>query len=229
MMPRIHCLQHVAFEGLGAIQDWAVKNHAPLTTTRLFEPHDFPALDTFDRLIIMGGPMSVDDEALFPWLKAEKRFIESAINAGKTVIGVCLGAQLVASALGARVYPNKEKEIGWFPITWTDEASSLPCLLMMPKTLDVFHWHGDTFDLPHGAVHLARSEACVNQAFAIGDQVFGFQFHLEVKPENVRDMIAHCGNECVPGEFIQAPEQMVGQLKKCSRVNELMADFLNRL
>jgi GMP synthase-like glutamine amidotransferase len=229
MTPRIHYLQHVAFEGLGTIQDWAVAKNALLTPTLLFEPHVFPLIDAFDWLIIMGGPMGVYDEAAFTWLKPEKRFIEAAINAGKTVIGVCLGAQLIASALGARIFPNRVKEIGWFPINWKDAALSLPCLSMMPKTLDVFHWHGDTFDLPHGAVHLARSAACENQAFAIGDKVFGFQFHLEVKPENVREMIAHCGIECVPAEFVQSPREIVASVEQCSQVNGVMGELLSRL
>jgi GMP synthase-like glutamine amidotransferase len=229
MAPRIHYFQHVPFEGLGSIQEWAAMKNAPLTSTRLFEPYDFPAIDSFDWLIIMGGPMGVYDEALFPWLKPEKRFIESAINAGKTVIGICLGAQLVASVLGAQVFSNRVIEIGWFPITWTDTALSLPSLSMMPKTIEVFHWHGDTFDLPRGAVHLASSAACANQAFIVGERIFGFQFHLEVKTENVRELIRNCGDDCVQGEFIQTPEEMAGQLEKCGTVNGLLAAFLNRL
>ena len=157
---RIHYLQHVRFEGLGCIETWAQSEKHSLTGTHFFQNDPLPELGNLDWLIVMGGPMGVADEQKYPWLTTEKRFIEKAIRDGKTVLGICLGAQLIADVLGARVYSIQHKEIGWFPIELTDEGQRSSLLGFIPDQFDVFHWHGDTFDLPDGATHLARSEAC---------------------------------------------------------------------
>src|SRR5690606_32591469 len=114
-----------------------------------------------------------------PWMKEEKKLIEKAILKGKRVIGICLGAQLIADVLGARVFPNKEKEIGWFPIELTEEGQKSPFFAGFNKTETVFHWHGDTFEIPKGAEHIASSKVCENQAFLFDHKVLGLQFHLE--------------------------------------------------
>src|SRR5262245_10782835 len=170
---RAHYLQHVPFETPGSILTWLGQQGASVTSTRLFEPHTLPPVDDFDLLVVMGGPMSVNDETEHPWLVAEKRLVREAIDRGRAVVGVCLGAQVIASALGCRVYRSDEREIGWFPIRGarTRGAEAPPPHVMgWPDTLTVFHWHGETFDLPAGAVLLASSEGCVNQAFQIGDR-----------------------------------------------------------
>jgi GMP synthase-like glutamine amidotransferase len=186
-----HYFQHVPFEGLGSIQDWLDAKGVRVSCTRFFESAELPALDGIDLLIVMGGPMSVNDEAQHPWLAAEKRFVRDAIAAGKAVLGVCLGAQMIASALGARVYPNAEREIGWFPVHAVPGSAEVAAGFRFPPSIEVLHWHGETFDLPPGAIHLARSQACEHQAFSIGRRVVGLQFHLEATPESVRAMIAN--------------------------------------
>ncbi|HVP18633.1 MAG TPA: type 1 glutamine amidotransferase, partial [Spirochaetia bacterium] len=189
---RAHWLQHVPFEGLGSIEDRLERMGARVSSTRFFDRAELPNVRDLDLLIVMGGPMSVNDEAVHAWLKDEKQLIAKAIDAGKAVLGVCLGAQLIASALGARVYRNPEPEIGWFPVEKLDSviAGSLPGLI--PSRFDAFHWHGETFDLPSGALHVARSRACENQAFTLGDRVVAFQFHLETTEGAARALVGNC-------------------------------------
>jgi GMP synthase-like glutamine amidotransferase len=182
---RAHVFQHVAFEGRGSIERWLEEQRASVGHTRFYESATLPAVNDIDLLIVMGGPMSANDERTLPWLAGEKRFIRQAIDSGKAVVGICLGAQLIASALGARVYPGKEKEVGWFPVSAVP-AGDARARFAFPAEALVFHWHGETFDLPAGAIHLARSLACENQAFQIGDRVVGLQFHLETTPDSAR-------------------------------------------
>ncbi len=202
---RAHYLQHVPFEDLGYIESWLLANNYNITHTPLFVSTDFPDSSEIDFLIIMGGPMSVNDEADYPWLVAEKAFIRTFIDTGKPVLGICLGAQLIASALGARVYSNQEKEIGWFPIINT---ATNPACFQFPPELTVFHWHGETFDLPAAAERLASSEACQNQAFQVGRHTIGLQFHLETTPDSAQNLIAHCRHELVPANYILNERQI---------------------
>jgi GMP synthase-like glutamine amidotransferase len=159
-----------------------------------------------DWLIVMGGSMNVYEYRNHPWLREEKRFIETAIGQGKHVLGICLGAQLIADVLGAKVYQNQEKEIGWFPITLRPEARSF--FADGPSPLEVFHWHGDTFDLPSGATWLAESEGCKHQAFSYGRNVIALQFHLEMNAMTVRNLLEHCHSDLTPGRFVQPPEEI---------------------
>ena len=206
---RILFFQHVPFENPGAILTWAEKRGHSCTVARLYAGDEPPPPDAWDWLVVMGGPMSVHDEAEHPWLKAEKRCIAEAVRDGKTVVGVCLGAQLIAEVLGGEVFPNDRKEIGWFPVEWTDAALDMPHFATALRTSTVFHWHGETFSLPPGAKLLASSEACRNQAFVYGRSVFGFQFHMEMLEDNLRLMLENCGHEIVDGEpYIQSAEAM---------------------
>lgn len=145
-----------------------------------------------DGFIFMGGPMSANDN--LSYIHTELSLIRQAVEAAKPVLGICLGAQLIAKALGARVYRNPVKEIGWFPVWWTPEAASDPLLAGLQEPETVFHWHGETFDLPEGAVCLARSERCERQAFRVGAHTYGFQFHLEVTPEMIQDWVRQDAN-----------------------------------
>jgi GMP synthase-like glutamine amidotransferase len=206
---RIQCLQHVPFEGPAAIAHWAEARGHSLVSTPLYAGAAPPPQADFDWLLVMGGPMGIYDEADHPWLAVEKAFLRESISAGKTVVGVCLGAQLLADVLGARVYPGPHKEIGWFPIELTAEAAATAPLGLLPATLDVFHWHGDTFDLPPGAVHLASSAVCANQAFLYDGRVLGLQFHVESTPASVRDIVANCADELVPAPYIQSAERLL--------------------
>lgn len=206
---RVHYLQHVPFEGLGSIETWLQSVRAEVSVTRFFEDPVLPGVDDLDLLIVMGGPMSVNDEDVYPWLGAEKEFIHSAIEQDKAVIGICLGAQLIASAMGASVRPNPEKEIGWLPVA--GEATGNPEeIFSFPLELPVFHWHGETFDLPEGALRLARSDACENQAFQLGRRVIGMQFHLETTPDAARDIVHHCRDELQPARYVQSGAEILG-------------------
>jgi len=225
---RAHCFQHVPFEGPGSIGTWLDDGGHRITATRFFERADFPDPDMVDLLVVMGGPMSVNDGDRFPWLAPEKRFIQKLIATGKPVLGICLGAQLIASALGAAVRTNRCREIGWFPVQGVrrDDSEVFP----FPATVKVFHWHGETFDLPAGAVPLARSEGCVNQAFQVGRRVIGLQFHLETTPDLVRGLVSHCREELIPGEYVQTEEDILSAGdEKYRKINLLMKEILTFL
>ena len=170
---KVHVLQHVPFEGLGSMAAWLSDRGAEVQYTRFFASPDLPDPGNLDLVIAMGGPMSVNDEREYPWLAAEKAFIRETVRRGTAVLGVCLGAQLIAGALGAKVFPNAEKEIGWFPV---EAVAADGDVFRLPRKATVFHWHGETFDLPRGAVRIARSAGCENQAFQIGKNVIGLQF-----------------------------------------------------
>jgi len=203
---RVHVLQHAAFEGLAAITPWLAARNATISTTRFFENPALPPPRDLDLIIAMGGPMSVNDEAEFPWLHDEKRFIREAVQNGVPVLGVCLGAQLIASALGGRVYHNSQKEIGWFPIEAVPADGNQ---FVFPARLHVFHWHGETFDLPPAAVRLARSAATENQAFQLGRRTLALQFHLEATPECVQTFVDNCGDELHAAPFVQSAHDML--------------------
>ena len=184
------------------MESWFNAREARVTYTRLYESYQLPDITGIDLLIVMGGPMNVTDESYYPWLIDEKVFIREAIRTGVPVLGVCLGAQLIAAALGSRIFANKYKEIGWFPVELVNDNCEL---LPFPKRFPAFHWHGDTFDLPKGAVHLMRSDGCQNQGFMIGENVIGLQFHLETTPEVVELMIENCADDMIDGPYGQCP------------------------
>ena len=171
-------LQHVPFEGSARIGDWIGRHCEHEHVCYLYADAHLPALDSFDLLVVMGGPMSVHDEAQYPWLVAEKRLIRAALDAGKKVLGICLGAQLLAQALGAAVRPGRQAEIGWWPLHRYSQALGSPLGERLPERLMAFHWHGETFDLPAGSVPLYGSAACANQGFIWNEQAIGLQCHL---------------------------------------------------
>lgn len=189
---RLLCLKHVPFEGPGLIALWANESNYSLKVKELYQGDTLPQLDSFDFLLIMGGPMNVYEETEYPWLKEEKDFIKRTIDAGKFTLGICLGAQLIASALGSKVYANDPKEIGWFPVF---REPSTPSFIDFPPQLEVLHWHGDTFNLPEGAKRITRSDKCLNQAFTYGKHVMGLQFHLEMDIEQIQLICRACANE----------------------------------
>ena len=223
----IHWLQHVPFEGLGRISDWAAERMCPVTASRLFAGDGLPAISSFDLLVVMGGPMSIHDEDTYPWLTAEKRFIGQAMNAGKMVLGICLGAQLIASVAGARVYPNLHKEIGWFPVARTAVAATTAVGPVLGKRVEAFHWHGETFELPAGAVHLARSRACENQAFALGNHVVGLQYHLETTLPSADALIDHCRDELMEGPYVQSVTAMRSRTERFDTLHREMDRLLD--
>jgi GMP synthase-like glutamine amidotransferase len=223
---RAHFLLHVPFEGPGSIERWLRRHRYGMSATRLYESSSFPDFGEFDVLIVMGGPMSVNDEKVHDWLVPEKRFIERAIEADKRVLGICLGAQLIANSLGASVSRNEHKEIGWFPIRTTQPAVDSP----IPDGLEVFHWHGETFEIPKEAVRLAESDACANQAFQLGRNVIGLQFHLETTPESARQIVSSCHDELRPSRYVQPSEVILGvPAERYEKINTVMAAVIAHL
>jgi GMP synthase-like glutamine amidotransferase len=225
---RAHIFQHLSFEGPGMIRPWLQNAGFEIAFTVLSESPVFPSAQDIDFLVIMGGSMSVNDEAGFPWLVKEKQFIREFIAAGKPVLGICLGAQLIASSLGARVYPNHTKEIGWFPVTGIQ--SNPPLFFRFPESFRPLHWHGETFDLPEGAVLLAASEATKNQAFQYGKKVLAIQFHPEADRQTLEDFCFHFKKELVPARFIQSEDEILGiDSKQMDEMKDLMDKILGFL
>jgi GMP synthase-like glutamine amidotransferase len=224
---KVHVFQHVPFEDLGSIRFWLEQRGADVKYTRFFAGDPLPALAGLDLLIAMGGPMSVNDEADLPWLKAEKQVVREAIARDVPVLGVCLGAQVIASAFGARVYRHAVKEIGWFPI---EGIQAPPPSFRFPSRCTVFHWHGETFDLPDGAVQLARSETCEHQAFQLKRNVIGLQFHLEMTADGALAILENCRAELVSGPYVQTePELRAAPASRYRAINELMNEVLTYL
>jgi GMP synthase-like glutamine amidotransferase len=223
---RIHSLQHVPFEDIGSLlQDVQANDHS-LTTTHWYKGDAAPALDSFDLLIIMGGPMGVYDDDVYPWLTAEKEFIASAIAAGKKVMGICLGAQLIACVLGAKVTRNAYREIGWFPLEITNSSHVVAKILSECK--NVFHWHGDTFELPPQAALLASSTACANQAYVINNQVYGFQFHLETTEQSASALIKNCAEDLDNSTYVQTAEEIMQNKENFIAINKAMSAVFNQ-
>jgi GMP synthase-like glutamine amidotransferase len=223
---RIHFIQHVAYESPGYLLQWAAEQNHTVTFTRMFEATVFPSIEDFDWLIVMGGPMGVYDEDKFSFLESEKAFIRSVINAGKKVLGICLGSQLVAEALGAKVYPHIQKEIGWWPVKKTANGKTNPVLENLPDEYVTFHWHGDTFDLPPASVHLLQSDACPHQAYLYKDQVMGLQFHMEAIPDLVKAMVANGRSELVPDNWIQSEKDILENQEHYAANNRIISDLL---
>lgn len=226
---RIHYLQHVDFEGLGFIKTWATENNHTLSSTKFYTDTTLPEIQDFDWLIIMGGPMNIDDENAHSWLKAEKEFIKKSIEADKTVLGICLGCQLIASILGSKIYPNSTKKIGWFPLRKTNDGKNHDLLSDLPTEFVGFHWHGDTFDLPKNATHLLETDACSNQGFIYNEKVVGLQFHLETTKDTLSSIVDNCRGELITDTFIQSENEIISQAIFCENSNDYLISILNKL
>jgi GMP synthase-like glutamine amidotransferase len=222
---------HAPYEGPGQIEDWiSVQNHE---LDKVFG-WEIPKITDaeFDALIIMGGHMGVNDTDLFPWLAEEKVFIKNAIDDGKKILGICLGSQLLANCMGARVYKNPEPEIGWFPVRKKFFMHSWFPIFDESEKVHVFHWHGDTFDIPEGCVPLFESEACKNQAFAFEDQLLGLQFHPEITEKQINEFIEHMRGDLKAAHFIQSEARMISNWKLYAETSQTMLydmldDFFN--
>ena len=225
----VHHLQHVSFENLGSIESVLREKGHHLSSTHLYKNDPLPAVDDIDWLIVMGGPMGIYDEKAFPWLTSEKKFINDAINYGKIVLGICLGAQLIADALGVKVYKNRHREIGWFHINRSPEADDTILSKAIPEQIEVFHWHGDTFDIPKGAAVLAASEACKNQGFIMDNRVVALQFHLEATLQSARSLIDNCRDELDGSPYVQSESKMLANKQRFSTINQVMRSVLEAL
>ena len=204
LVMKIHFLIHLPFENTGIIRSWAEDRGYFFSETRLYKGESVPVSCDFDLLIVMGGTMNIYEDDEYPWLIEEKRFIKSAIDSGKKVLGICLGGQLIASVLGAEVTKNKEPEIGWFEVEKCFEGGNDLLCSLLPEKFVAFHWHGDTFEIPVGAARIFKSSACANQAFIYDGNVLGLQFHPEVTDINVRNLVENCSDDIKEGfDFIQ--------------------------
>jgi GMP synthase-like glutamine amidotransferase len=226
---KIAALFHVSFEKLGLIEDWILEKGYSLTEYHLYNNPRLPHIHEFDMLIVMGGPMSVNDENRFPWLVSEKELIRGCRVSEKPVLGVCLGAQLIASAMGSRVYPGMHTEIGWFPVEFNQGEEARKLFPALPVKTTVFHWHGDTFDLPTDAILLGSSEITTVQAYIAYEKLLALQFHLEMKPENISLMINHADEEPVSSPYIQEVSELSAGLTNLSENKALLEIFLNYL
>lgn len=225
---KICFFQHVPFEGPGSISGWVESGGHRMQIYHVYqEGCDLESASASDMLIILGGPMNIYEEDIHPWLIEEKKAIKNAIRSGKKVLGLCLGAQLIADALGQKVTRNPQREIGWFPLRLTEYAKSNPVFSGIPDDMPAFHWHGDTFGIPDKAQRLAGSNACENQAFIYEKNVLALQFHLETTPDNARFLCVNCADEMTPGRYIQTPEEILADPDRFQVINRLMSEMLD--
>jgi GMP synthase-like glutamine amidotransferase len=225
----IHYFQHNHFEDLGYISDWAEIHNVTTSVTRFDIKPELPSIEDFDWLIVMGGAMGVYDSDQYPWILSEIEFIKEVIHSGKIVIGICLGSQMIASALGARVYKNSEPEMGFWPITFSQEAQQDSVFRHFPTELNVMHFHFDTFTLPEGAVTMAESPVTPFQAFRYRNNVFALQFHSELTELNAHVFIRALTTEIVPGSLVQYPHEMIQKINYCRLNNLILSKVLDEI
>jgi len=234
-MKKLLVFQHVPHELLGTLNPLLKKSGFRIRYVNFARhPDAQPSLNGYDGLVVLGGPMSVNDTDRLPHLKTEMKVIEEALGKNIPVLGICLGAQLIAKTLGAAVYPNEEKEIGWYDVSPTNHAQSDPLLGAFVDTEKIFQWHGETFDIPRSTRHLAFSSLCANQAFRHGGNVYGFQFHLEVDEpmihrwlrvsENRRE-IAALGGAITPERIHKETPEYITRLHQLSQ--RVFGEFIN--
>ena len=225
---RIHCLQHASFEGLAAIEGWTGEKRHTVNYTRLYLNEPFPAADEFDMLIVMGGPMSFDDYDTCTWLHDETTFIKKAIDAGKKVLGICLGSQLIANAIDGSAKHGKVKEIGWYPVSF-ENLEKYTGLDAFPNRFMTFHWHGDTFDIPAGATRIASSEATPNQGYIYKNNVIGLQFHFEMTKTSLEELIERCKDDLTKGPWVQGEEDIKKGFDNLEANNRLLWKIMDYL
>lgn len=223
---RVHALEHAPAEGVARIGDWVQARGHFLTTTRLDLGQSLPRPEDFDLLIMMGGGMNIYQYRDFPWLRDERALMLAAVEDNKPVLGVCLGAQMLADVLGARVHQNQVKEIGWYPVRFVERPEAFAAF---EETATVFHWHGDTFELPPGAQRIAESEACSNQAFMHGDRLIGLQFHVEIEPQTVSNFVCGGESELVAQPYVQTPDTILGNRVDLTAMHQGLEHLLDYL
>lgn len=221
----ITILQHVPFEGPAHILTWALKQNMHVHIVKVYESAYFPENDQTDGLVIMGGPMSVHDTDTIRWLPKEKAYIRSFLESGKPILGICLGAQLIADVAGAQVYKNQEKELGWWPVSLSLEAKNHELFKDFPLEINVFHWHGETFTLPEKSILLMSSEACQNQAFLLNNNVIGLQFHFELDEKAMETSMPYIRKEWQESPWVQ-DEKTIQKGFKHMETNHLLLEKL---
>jgi GMP synthase (glutamine-hydrolysing) len=220
---------HVPFEGPGIIADWMRKQGHKLQYTRFYKGDELPEASEVDMLIIMGGPMDVFDYHVHPWMGDEIEWVREFVHSGKPVLGICLGAQIIATALGEEVYPGPHREIGWHNLQFFPALGDFKIFKDLPTTRKVFHWHGDTFNIPEGATRIAASQAFPNQGFIFELKVVALQFHLELTPDSLKELVENCRDELVDGPHIQREKEILSEQKYFKPNQELLFQFLDYL
>lgn len=221
-------LKHAPFERLGQIELWLQETSASVETVALYDDEvQYPPLTSTDLVIALGGPMSVNDEVNYPWLVAEKQYIRDVVEADIPLLGICLGGQLIATALGAKVTDNPEVEIGWHTVSnVADDAT----VFQFPRALEIFNWHSETFALPKDGKRLLESQACPNQGFQLGERIIGLQCHPEVTPPIIQEWIDEIGEQMTVGDFVQTPQAMLAEPEtKMQSVRPVLFDLLDYL
>ena len=220
---------HVPFEGPGVIADWIRKQGYQFSYTRFYNGEKLPEASDVDMLIIMGGPMDVFDYHVHPWMGDEIEWVKEFILSGKPVLGICLGAQIIAAALGEDVYPGPHREIGWHNLQFFPALGDFKIFKDLPTTRKVFHWHGDTFNIPQGATRIAASQAFPNQGFIYDKKIMALQFHLELTPDSIKELVDNCRDELVEGPHIQSEKEILSEQKYFQPNQELLYQFLDYL
>jgi GMP synthase-like glutamine amidotransferase len=220
-------IQHVPFEGPGAVTEWAWQRGLNLRILRADLGESLASAADSPLLVVMGGPMSVLDVEQFPWIEDELNLLRERIATDRPTLGICLGAQLIARAAGSQIRSASEKEIGWYPV---QRCTSAGLGRLLPKQFAPLHWHGETFDLPKSATLLASSECCPNQAFQLGQHILGLQFHLEATRESAAALISGAGHEITSGPYQTPAEQIIRELPPAETVlHPILFDLLDAI
>jgi GMP synthase (glutamine-hydrolysing) len=201
-------ITHASFEKPGSIQDWAERNNYQITEVKPYAGEKLPPIDNFDFLIVMGGPQSPLSMDESPYLRDEIETIKDAVKLNKRIVGVCLGAQLIGEALGAKTEQSPNREIGSYTLELLEDAKNDPVFSQFPQYFDVMHWHSDMPGIPEGAKLIAKSEGCPRQIFTYGDRIYGFQCHFELTKELVSTMIDNCPNDLKAGRYVMSKEEL---------------------
>jgi len=225
----IHYFQHDHFEDLGFIGDWANEKGITTSVSMMDLKPEFPDLDSFDWLVVMGGKMGVGDAGNIPWLSTEIDYIKDAIDTGKVVLGICLGSQLIAKALGGHVYRNSEPEMGFWPVFFNENSQKDDVFRHFPSQLKVMHMHFDVFDLPDGCIPMANSTVTLCQAFRFKDNVYALQFHFEVSAKSVSSFIKEITPELVPGKNVQTVDELLDNSDCCVLNNDYFSKMLDAI
>lgn len=221
-------IKHEVYEGPDYILQILKNKNIKYKIINIYKNDKLPPINSYDLLIIMGGSMGVYDEEKYKWLIKEKFFIKDAIRNGKKIFGICLGAQLIANCLGAKVYKNRFKEIGWFPIKLTKYAKYKRIFSDLPSEFVTFHWHNDTFSLPKGATRIATSDACENQGFVFGKNIIGLQFHPEITEKSLKLFLRFGENEIKKDKFVQIKKEIIIGKKFINKNNNILYEILDK-
>ncbi|HSW69443.1 MAG TPA: GMP synthase [Gammaproteobacteria bacterium] len=224
---RIHTIIHAPFEKPGVIENWAINNGHSLSSTHIYQGEILPDVSTIDFLIIMGGPQSPTELDQYPYLRDEIILTKQAIDQGKVILGICLGAQIISESLGAKTERSPNKEIGVYPVYLTKDGEVDSIFKKFPQMFDVMHWHNDMPGIPEGAVLLAYSEGCPRQVIRYSDRAYGLQCHMEMTTDLIKGMIEHCEIDLKPGKYVQQNETLLKN--NISEINSKMFFILDCL